>query len=311
MRYRYILIVLVFLVLPARQTQAHIDANSNANNDTSELKIVVTSLEVGDKALKLSYDIKNNSERDAWFLAERGFISRGLGFGMGVGAFIAEDGETLTLRKRIGTEWDYMTYEPVYARYIRVRPGESQSESFFATMPFHLVYSTDRVSKQEQGLKYATHLVIELGYYTVDLRETTHITNLTNKDEEVSLPCLSMFRVPEFKRASEQFLKTVVDNLCIPYEEKQYSLPYEKSAKPPVKYKPPDLTSCTKIEIRYQPSMLEYFFPYSSHQRLMSPEEIKYLQSETLIVDNPEDIKAIARYFSKAIAVDRGVGRTS
>jgi len=70
---RYILMVLAFFVLPSTWTGAQIDIGSNANKNNEELKIIVTSLEINNKALKLSYDIKNDSDEDAWFLAETGF----------------------------------------------------------------------------------------------------------------------------------------------------------------------------------------------------------------------------------------------
>jgi hypothetical protein len=48
--------------------------------------------------------------------------------------------------------------------------------------------------------------------------------------------------------------------------------------------------------------MFEYFFPYDGQQRLLSLEEKRYLQSEKLIVvDDPEDLKALASEVSNQI----------
>jgi len=63
----------------------------------------------------------------------------------------------------------------------------------------------------------------------------------------------------------------------------------------PPKLPPPDLSRCTRVEIRYYPSTLECFFITPEYLSLLSPEETKYLRSlETFIVDDPERLKAIA-----------------
>ncbi len=52
-----------------------------------------------------------------------------------------------------------------------------------------------------------------------------------------------------------------------------------------------------KIEIQYKPSILEFFFPYKSQQRLLSPDEMEYLQSDkTIVVNNKQDIHTIAHF---------------
>ena len=325
-------LALFLCVLLAPQIQAQTDADSSANKDTGELKIVVTSLEVNDKALKLSYDIKNDSGDDAWIRVDKIEVvlsPRRSAFDMHIDVSIAEDGHTLIIGKRILPRPINSTAYALEGKYVRLRSGERQNESIFITMPFSK-YSIEKehMTQQERGLKHATRLAIELGYYTGNLPErvfkklkpsenaspessilpstfNSWQERVISRDEEVWI-AQEITGYPGFNE-TEQVLRKVVDNLRIPYKEKQYGLPYKESTKPPVKYKPPDLTSCTKIEIRYQPSMLEYFFPYASHQRLMSPEEIKYLQSETLIVDDIEDIKMIGDYFNRATAVDIGV----
>lgn len=59
---------------------------------------------------------------------------------------------------------------------------------------------------------------------------------------------------------------------------------------------PPDLSSCTRIEIRYTRSTLDYFLSGSSVQRsILSPEEKEYIQSLTLFtVKDQERIKVFA-----------------
>jgi hypothetical protein len=48
--------------------------------------------------------------------------------------------------------------------------------------------------------------------------------------------------------------------------------------------------------------MLEYFFPYTGQQSLLSPEETEYLQSEkTIVLDDPKYIKSFVHEVNKGI----------
>ncbi len=60
---------------------------------------------------------------------------------------------------------------------------------------------------------------------------------------------------------------------------------------------PPDLSSCTRIEIRYPRSTLDYFLPSSGIQdTVLSPKEKVYIKSiEFFTVYDPERIKAFSR----------------
>jgi hypothetical protein len=53
------------------------------------------------------------------------------------------------------------------------------------------------------------------------------------------------------------------------------------------------LSGCTRIEVRYPRSTLEYFFPSSDLESVLSPEEKEYIQSiEFFTIKDPERIKA-------------------
>jgi len=59
---------------------------------------------------------------------------------------------------------------------------------------------------------------------------------------------------------------------------------------------PPDLSSCTRIKIRYPHSPLNYFIPDTELQSILDPEEKKYMHSfQTFEVTDQELIKAFAR----------------
>ena len=59
---------------------------------------------------------------------------------------------------------------------------------------------------------------------------------------------------------------------------------------------PPDLSTCTRLEIQYDPSTLDYFVRCGDPQKLLTPAEKNYIQSlKTFVVDDQERIKAFAK----------------
>ena len=61
------------------------------------------------------------------------------------------------------------------------------------------------------------------------------------------------------------------------------------------KIPPPDLSGCTRVELRYGPSTVEYFIPRVKNHDLLSPEEVQDVHSlEPIIVEDPGRIKAFA-----------------
>jgi hypothetical protein len=73
---------------------------------------------------------------------------------------------------------------------------------------------------------------------------------------------------------------------------------------------PPDLSRCTRAEIRYRPSILEYVFPnVSERENLLSPAELQYLQSlKTIVSTDREQIKALARKIALGSCYEPGKG---
>lgn len=200
---------------------------------------------------------------------------------------------------------------PVYRRFVRLRSGDSQTESIFMRLPACLGYPSERNGQQEQIIKHATRLAIELGYYRGNLPERILKTlkplenifpedpnnaplspdafnrlneHLNSREDEL----LIWEDFSELKREDEQVIRTVIENLNIPYEENRYCMR---------KIKSPGLHSYDKIEIQFKPSMLEYFFPYENQQSLLSPDEMRYLQSDkTIVFNNKQDIHTVASY---------------
>jgi hypothetical protein len=284
------------------QAQAQIKSVDLSKKDG--LKILVTSIEVSDKALKLVYKIRNESKEDVWILVGNDiWHPEKQRVAMDAEVFMSEDDQTLMIRRRRDLE-RFSSGPELIGRYVRLRSGESKTESIFIKLPVYPVSLFDRVKRQEKGLEYASQLVIELGYYKGNLpdiifkmleekktsRELFGFNEsnecLNSREEEISIS----FTRNEFKK--EKVSRTTVDNLRITYIEK-----YTR----PIKLIPPDLISCTKVEFQYKPSMLEYFFPYASQQSLLSGTEMEYLKSrKNLVLENMQQLETFARDVSKA-----------
>lgn len=313
-----ILITMSFSLAPPT-----IQATAASTDNSGAPTISVTSLDINDEALNLVYEIRNDSREEAWIYVGGGLQYSDGTFGMAAGLHLTEDGHTLAMRgrRRRLTRNTTQFLELNYVRFVRLRPGASQTESVFFKMPAHPYSVTER--QRGQGLKYASRLAIELGYYTGslpeeilamleeqaktshgDLREGALRPNnfsmwnevVTSRDEEFLLPSYS--RV--FKGEGEQILRAVVEDVHIPYEATR--LYYHPRTEPPA------LASCTKVELRYQPSMLEYFFPFAFQQSLLSPVELEYLQAQkTLVLEDAQDIRVFAKDIGKARTSDGGV----
>ncbi len=63
---------------------------------------------------------------------------------------------------------------------------------------------------------------------------------------------------------------------------------------------PPDLSNCTRLEIRYLPSTLGYFFVGQDVDNLLSSSEKQYIQSfETFLITDPRCIEAFSHDISQ------------
>jgi len=309
-RYTITIVALFVCILLSTQTQAQTHADSNAKNNTGALMISVTSLDIDHKALNLVYEIRNNSEDDAWILVGWYQLSDRT-FGMAAGLRISEDGHTLTIGARFNRPSSGGGFAPVYGRFVRLRPGDSQTESIFMRLPAYPGRRFGRDVQQEQGLKHATRLAIELGYYRGNVPERMlrrlrppesafpvdwnkppvspvgfnwlH-EHVNSRDDEL----LMVDDRLDVKRKEEEVIRTVIENIRIPYKEtRSYT----------TKIKSPGLHSYEKIEIQYKPSILEYFLPYKSQQSLLSPDEMEYLQSDkSIVLNNKQDIHTLAHF---------------
>lgn len=127
--------------------------------------ISLTNLEVTDSSLDLSYEIRNDSDHEAWMCSESGPPFE---------VFLALDTQTLVIRKRMDVPddsiWDRGT--PV-GTYVRIVPGASLTESVQTTLPVtpRITYSAKKTTEVAQTV---TRLALEIGYFDEDLPTLIH-----------------------------------------------------------------------------------------------------------------------------------------
>ena len=316
---------LSFLLVPRTQEQSELD--SSVKKNAIAPIITITKLDVTDTNLELCWEIRNDSAQDVWILA-------GLGeSGANTSAFMDEDDRTLLIRRRLDLPANpQMSFPTCNGRYVRLRAGQILTESVSLTIPIY-PYHGFAGGRKTRGLEHATRLTIEIGYYAGDLpgmvrriiaedeknpriipavdpyytktiggwfRGLLGFNKLNelvrSRDDEVLIPFTSQ------AFTGERVLRVAADDLHIQYEEKRHTSERH----------PPDLSPYTCVEIQYHPSMLEYFFPYAVQQRLLSPSEKEYLQSmKTIVVENPDNLKALADEVNKGIRTSEIVRQRS
>ena len=305
-------------ILTSMNVQAQLDIQSEAKDSEGTVRIIPTNLEVSDNILKLSYQIGNHSDEDIWICEDIAVFQDEFDFE----AYLAEDNQTLVIRRRLDVlEEGSSLYAPTHGRYVRLRMGQIRTESLLLPLPVYPRRVFFWGGSRPKGTVNAKRIRLEIGYCAGNmphkifkiLEETETAVDGRKVSEPVSQPTVKdwfagmwhfnemsehlrdrneEFVIPWTNLALkiEQVLRIVVDDQQIPYEER-----YDESVA-----SPPDLTGCTRVELKYQPSILEYFFPYADEQGLMSPTEIERLQSqETAVMEGQKNLKTFAEEISK------------
>lgn len=328
-------LTLLQCVLPVEALEARHKVAEDLSKEAVTPTIVVTKVNLRDKTLELSYEIRNDTNGDLWIM--EGLNERTLS----TAVFMDDDNQTLLLRSRLDVppssllgppQGPYPTFE---GTYVRLPSGERLSESVSLSIPVRPQYWIP-VLREERRLEHATRLAIEIGYHKGDLFES--IRNRLVEEAKVSrkLPLvhpnrsetlfeffdgMGLLKLNEMNERlwarnerillpytgeilkGEESFRVTVDDVRIPYvEEELYALPR--------RHDPPNLNSCTKIEIEYRPSILDYYFPLASMQRMLSDEEMRRLKAtRTVVVEDKEDLKSISDDVGKGVRTITGAIR--
>lgn len=317
--YRYAIVCIGYLLYLSTATGAEegTGSRSDDNNEANIVTGVLTNLNVTHEILEVSYQIRNGSDQDVWLceFIDKVMVSE---------RYLAEDGQTLVVRRRLSVPMNATPFEQPIGRYLRLRSGESRTESLVLNLPISYSPVFEGPPRVLPHIVYAKRLVIEVGYYVGNLpgkifslleqaesNDTVPfvrrkqlsgrtfrdwlrgslIFNRTNeqsrdRDEEVVMPWINQ------SLHGEQVLAIVANDLHIPYKSEPQS----------PKYRSFDLPSCTGAKIHYQPSALEYFLPYAAQRSLLNATETQYLRSlRDVEVNKSEDMKVLASELSRGV----------
>jgi hypothetical protein len=308
------------------QTRAQPDFHSAEVKNADALTISITNLDINDKTLNLSYEIRNTTNQDIWVLVGFGFPQNDTTFEV----LMDMDDQTLLMQTRLDFPMIYITIHNLHGRYVLLRPGQIRTESVTLPIPVHPSCPFGGGGRK-QVVEQAKRLAIKIGYYSGDLPKmiweviekpetigniskinhhkliNNYFTEplpfnwvneiLKERDEEILVPHTDQYL--EY----EKILQTVVEDLIIPYDEK-----YDLDTKP----ESPDIPPCTRIVIEFRPSMLEYYFPYVGQQNLLSDSERQTLRSSRyMIMDNQEQADNFVNDINEMIIFGGVVRQTS
>jgi len=265
----------------------------------------------------LHYEIRNVANYDTWILVgfERSDSS--------AEAFMDEDGRTILIRRRFDVPFGGGGL-PVYGRYVRMRPGQIRTESISLVIPVRPARQFAS-AREAKGLEFATRLAVEIGFYSGGLpwmihgliEEVEKKSHVIRDDDDEKLSELAYFfggllkfnqlneglrqrdegmLIPYTHQAlkGEQVVQTTIAGLVIPYEEK------EDRSQPHL-----DLAPCTRIEIKYKPSVIEYFFPYNGQQSLLNEVEKRSLLAiETVVIEGREYLQSFTYDVNDRVRTD-------
>lgn len=299
-------------ILPSVTAQAK-SSNAATNNKADGPAIVVTKLEITDKTLQLSYEIRNTSMQDIWIVA---WGARG---GSTAFVFMDEDDQTLLIQSRLDLPMTHTSAHNIYGRYVLLRPNQIRTESVTIAIPVYPEYVLGG-GRLRRGNEHAARVSIEIGYYVGDLpgmirrlleqaegvggatgsRAEKLIKNYFkgplhfNKENEILRQRGEEILIPytDQNLQGEKVLRTIVEGLRIPYEEEGLIFEIIPDSI--------DIPPCKAVEIQYKPSMLDYLYPYEGQRRLLNAEERQSLQSvKAIVVEDQEAIKSFVDAINK------------
>jgi len=153
-----LLIFLIICTLLTKSIQAE-DANNIEINQDSAVAIELTKLDVNDTTLELGYKIKNNTDHDVWICDSVSTHSKSE-------RYLAEDAQTLVIRKRLDISPEVVWAAIPIGRYVRLQPAQEYSESLSYALPLRpaFTYIGERANAES-----AKRLVLEIGFYDQDL----------------------------------------------------------------------------------------------------------------------------------------------
>src|SRR4030042_1877587 len=126
-----VIMIIVSLLCALAAAQAHNHA-SLAETETAGVRLVLSELKTDANCLTLDYEIRNTSGHNIW-------LCQGIHWYVDFEAYIDDDKETLTIRRRLDVPTDVGWGGPPRGTYGRLRSGQSRSESIWFALPIRVV----------------------------------------------------------------------------------------------------------------------------------------------------------------------------
>lgn len=149
-------------VLFAMSSLAECGDNPDAPQPASAT-LVITHLQVSGQTLELGWKVTNSSDHDVWILDKLSL------FEPPFEVYLAEDNQTLVIRRRLDVPAFGVWFATPEGRYVRLRPGEERSDSFSFDIP---VFES-RIFPWREGspatTAKVTRIALEIGFYNEDL----------------------------------------------------------------------------------------------------------------------------------------------
>jgi len=296
-----------------RKDNSDVIRDWDVTKEWSEITIIPKALNVGNKFFELQYEIRNGSDKDIWICNEVD-IDNSCHFE----AYLAEDRQTLMLRRRLDVPIVGILREQPRGLYMRLRAGQSQTESLLLSLPVRPI-PVFTFRGRTNDTVYVKRLTLEIGYYRGDL--PAMVLRLLEGEEDAiregrnnNLSSLRPYfgGVSDFNAANEDLnFGNRDEHIVIPWSDQilkgerllqlgldGFRIPYSCEGQ---SFTIPELNLCTRLEIQYQPSVLGYFFTNVWQMNLLNPAENHELTStKTLFVDDTKNIGAFIQDLSKA-----------
>jgi hypothetical protein len=260
---------------------------AEVGGEVVKVSITKAELSIAEKNVSLAYEIRNESQNDIW-ICDNMSVGQDARFEAYIPA--CDDAVRIRRRSAIGLEDRVVMRSAPLSRYVRLGSGQSRRELLLLPLPFRpqTVWASDLMPLT---VAHATGLILEIGYYDTDLSATVPTIGVGNAEGRRTHEEFFAYE-HELPPSGERTLHLVVDGLQIPCDARQQEPPC------------PDSSQCTRMEISWYPSVLEYFFPHADQKLLLSANEIKHLSLETTTtISDDAAIKAITRDIGRGVSI--------
>jgi hypothetical protein len=134
-----------------------------ADEQNSDVSIIITKFQVNDQTLELGWKIINNTDHDVWICETMNTNAQLPKFE----TFIAQDAETLMIRRRFDLPLAVSLERPIGGRYIRLGSGQEHTDSISLNLPVDPRYLFE-VELGNAGR--AGSLALEIVFFDEDLQ---------------------------------------------------------------------------------------------------------------------------------------------